>query len=147
MAELLDLMRGREAAIEDHEVTAKKSANLVLWVILAFFVCFVLWATFTEVDRTVRGMGRVVPSSKLQVVSNLEGGVIEEILVRPGQTVSKGDVLVRLSPTLSNAAFGSSTSEVSSLQARIARLNAEVRGATPRYAGSAPDRLHHVLRK
>lgn len=141
MAELLDLMQGREAAIEDHEVTAKKSANLVLWVILAFFVCFVFWATFTEVDRTVRGMGRVVPSSKLQVVSNLEGGVIEEILVRPGQTVSKGDVLVRLSPTLSNAAFGSSTSEVSSLEARIARLNAEVRGATPRFAGTAPDQV------
>ena len=77
MAELLDLIRGQDAAIEDHEITAKKSANLVLWVILGFFVCFLLWATFTRVDQTVRGMGRVVPSSKLQVVSNLEGGVIE----------------------------------------------------------------------
>lgn len=141
MAELLDLMRGQEAAIEEHEITARKSANLVLWVILAFFVIFLIWATFTQVDRTVRGMGRVVPSSKLQVVSNLEGGVIEEILVKPGQTVNKGDLLVRLSPTLSNAAFGSSTAEVSALQAKIARLNAEVRGATPSYANTAPSQV------
>lgn len=141
MAELLDLMRGQDAAIEDHEITAKKSANLLLWIILAFFVFFLLWATFTEIDRTVRGMGRVVPSSKLQVVSNLEGGVIEEILVKPGQAVKKGDLLVNLSPTLSNSAFGSSTSEVSALQAKIARLNAEVRGAAPSYGGNAPDQV------
>ncbi len=141
MAELLDLIRGQDAAIEDHEITAKKSANLVLWVILGFFVCFLLWATFTRVDQTVRGMGRVVPSSKLQVVSNLEGGVIEEILVKPGQTVKKGDMLVRLSPTLTTAAYGSSFSEVSSLQAKIDRLNAEVRGATPSYAGAAPGQV------
>ncbi|MBC2665279.1 HlyD family type I secretion periplasmic adaptor subunit [Novosphingobium flavum] len=134
MAELLELLRGGDAAVEDQEFVAHRSANLVLWTILAFIGAAVLWAALTQIDRSVRGMGRVVPSSKLQVVSNLEGGVIEQILVRPGQTVRKGDILVRLSPTLSGAAFGSSNAEVSALEAKIARLNAEVRGTSPDYA-------------
>lgn len=116
---------------------ARRSANLMLWIIAGFFVVAVAWASLTKIDRTVRAMGRVVPSSKLQVVSNLEGGVIEQILVRPGQTVRKGDILVRLSPMLTTAAFGSSTAEVEALQTKISRLNAEVRGQSPTY-GKAP---------
>ncbi len=135
--QMLDYIKGDEADLDEQEFAAKKSANLILWLIAGFFVLFLLWAALTQIDRTVRGLGRVVPSSKLQVVSNMEGGVIEEILVKPGQTVKKGDVIVRLSPTLSSSAFGSSSAEVASLQAKLARLNAEVRGTTPQY-GDAP---------
>ena len=138
MAELLDLLSGAPAEVEEQEFVARKSANLVLWVVMALVVIGFAWAALTEIDRSVRGMGQVVPSSKLQVVSNLEGGVIEEILVKPGETVKKGDIIVRLSPTQTGAAFGSSTAEVSALEARIARLNAEVRGTNPAY-GSAPE--------
>ena len=133
MSQLMRFIQGEEDNLDEQELAAKKSANYVLWIILGFFVVFVAWASLTQLDRTVRGLGRVVPSSKLQVVSNLEGGVVEEILVKPGQTVRKGDPLVRLSPTISTAAFGSSTASVEALQARIARLRAEVRGATPSY--------------
>jgi adhesin transport system membrane fusion protein len=134
---LRDLLGGTEADVDEHEVSARNSANLVLLVIFLFFAAFFLWATLTKIDRTVRGVGRVIPSSKLQVVSNLEGGVIEEILVKAGEPVKKGDVLVRLSPTQSSAAYGSTNAEVSALQAKLARLNAEVRGTSPQY-GSAP---------
>lgn len=137
MAKLLNYMAGEDATIEHHEFVARKSASIVLWVILGFFLVALIWATFTQVDRSVRGIGRVVPSSKLQVVSNLEGGVIDEILIKVGQPVKRGDVLVRLSPMLTGAAFGGSTAEVSSLQTKIARLNAEVRGNSPAY-GNAP---------
>lgn len=137
MARLLDFMQGASAPLDEHEFVARKSANIILWAIVAFVAVAFLWAALTEIDRSVRGLGSVVPSSKLQVVSNLEGGVIEEILVKPGQSVKRGDILVRLSPTLSGAAFGSSTAEVSALQAKIARLDAEVRGAAPSY-GNAP---------
>ena len=115
----------------------RRGANLMLWVILAFFLLFFAWASLTEIDRTVRGQGRVVPSSKLQVVSNLEGGVVEQILVKAGMTVRRGDPLVRLSPTISSAALGSSSATVEALQAKAARLNAEVRGISPSY-GRAP---------
>ncbi len=135
------LLSDHEVELEDEEFRAHKSANWILWILLGFLVLFLIWATFTKIDRTVRGAGRVVPSSKLQVVSNLEGGVIEQILVKPGDKVQRGQVLVRLSPTLSNAAFGSTEANVNALQAKIARLQAEVRGGSPSYEGTAPGQV------
>ena len=79
-----------ELEFEDEELRARKSANLILWGLAAFVVIFIAWAALTQVDRTVRGVGRIVPSSKLQVVSNLEGGVVEQILVKQGDTVKRG---------------------------------------------------------
>jgi adhesin transport system membrane fusion protein len=137
MSQLMRYLQGEDDNFEEQEFAAKKSANLLLWLIGGFFVLFLLWAALTNIDRTVRGMGRVVPSAKLQVVSNLEGGVVEQILVRPGQTVRKGDPLVRLSPTSSSAAYGSSAVQVDALDAKIARLNAEVRGVQPQYNSAA----------
>lgn len=141
MARLLDYLKGDEADLDEQEFAAKKSANWILWIIGGFFVAFLLWASLTEIDRTVHGIGRVVPSSKLQVVSNLEGGVIEEILVKPGQVVKKGDILVRLSPTLTGAQFGSSAASVEALKAKVARLSAEVRGGAPSYGGLSSDQV------
>jgi adhesin transport system membrane fusion protein len=127
--------------LDPEEFATGKSANLLLWIVGGFFVLFLLWASLTQVDRTVRGEGRVVPSSKLQVVSNLEGGIVEEILVKPGQLVKKGDSLIRLSPTLSASAYGSTSSQVDVLQTRIARLNAEIRGTTPAYGDGPSEQI------
>ena len=135
MSKYLDILKGDDPEVEEQEFVAKKSANVVLWFIAAFLLLFVIWASLTKIDRTVHGLGRVVPSSKMQVVSNLEGGVVQEILVKAGQVVRKGDVLVRLSPTLSTAEFGSNESSVDSLRAKVARLNGEVRGSAPSYSG------------
>ena len=140
----LKLLNGSDTAIgevepEEREFVARKSANVVLWFITGFLVLFLIWAYFTTVDRTVHGLGRVVPSSKMQVVSNLEGGVVEEIMVKPGQLVTKGDVLVRLSPTLLSAEMGSNGASVDALRAKVARLNGEVRGNAPTYSGVSGD--------
>lgn len=129
------VVAGAEQPQDPAGFATNRSANLLLWVIAAFFVVFLIWATFTKLERTVHAQGRVVPSSKMQVVSNFEGGVIEEILVKPGQIVKKGDILVRLSPTLSTAELGSNAATTDALRAKIARLDAEVRGTTPNYAG------------
>src|SRR3546814_10831541 len=68
----------------------RQASNILLWAIIAFFVIFIAWAALTELDRTVHAQGRVIPSSRLQVVSNLEGGIIREILVKSGDMVTKG---------------------------------------------------------
>ncbi|HEX2793297.1 MAG TPA: HlyD family type I secretion periplasmic adaptor subunit [Croceicoccus sp.] len=141
MNALLERITGGERTIENHEFAARKSANLVLWIIVSFLLLFFVWASLTQINRTVRGLGTIVPSSKLQVVSNLEGGVVEEILVRAGQNVKRGDVLVRLSPTMTGAAYGSSHAEVGALEAKIARLNAEVRGTSPNYGPASQDQI------
>lgn len=113
------------------------SANILLWVIAGFFAVFLLWAGFAELDSSVRGQGRVVPSSQLQVVSNLEGGIIEEILVRTGDVVARGAPLVRLDRTATGSEYSSNRAQFDALRARIARLEAEVAGRSPSFPSDA----------
>ena len=121
--------------IEDltDRIKPRAASSILLWVVTGFVLIFFIWAYFAEIERTVRGMGRVIPSSQLQVVSNLEGGIVEEILVRQGQQVRAGDPLVRLDPTQTGAEFGSGEATLAALQAKIARLEAEVAGRQPTY--------------
>src|SRR6476469_1706373 len=114
-------------------IKPKTASNLLLWFVVAFIVAFFLWAGFTELDRTVRGQGRVIPSARLQVVSNLEGGVVQQILVHAGQLVRAGDVLIRLDPTPTGSELGSGQAQVTSLQVKIARLVAEIQDREPVY--------------
>jgi adhesin transport system membrane fusion protein len=115
----------------------RTASSMLLWVIVTFVVAFFVWAGFTELDRTVRGQGRVVPSSQLQVVSNLEGGVVQDILVHAGQVVRQGDELIRLDRTASASEFGSGSATLSALQVKIARLTAEVGGGVPQYPAAS----------
>ena len=121
--------------IEDltDRIKPRTASSILLWVIVTFMVVFFTWAAFAEIERTVRGMGRVIPSSQLQVISNLEGGIVSEILVRQGQLVRTGDPLVRLDPTQSGAEFGSGEATLGALMVKIARLQAEVEGRAPVY--------------
>jgi membrane fusion protein, adhesin transport system len=114
----------------------RTASNLLLWGILAFILLFIIWATLTQIDRTVRAQGKIVPSLRLQVISNLEGGIIADILVQSGEDVAAGAPLIRLDGTLSNAEFGSSNAASSALAVKIARLRAEVAGQTPSYPPS-----------
>ena len=133
----------------------RASSNILLWGMALFFVIFVAWAALTELDRTVRGSGRVVASSQLQVVSNLEGGIVEAIFVRTGQLVQAGAELIRLDKTQSGSDLGSGQSSLNSLDAKIARLSAEVAGRTAVYPaardraaaeGIAVERALHMSR-
>jgi adhesin transport system membrane fusion protein len=121
--------------ISDH-VKPRMASSVLLWTVLGAVVAFFIWAYFAELDRTVRGQGRVVPSSRLQVISNLEGGIVEAILVRTGQDVKRGAELVRLDSTQSTSELGSSQSAYDALTAKVARLEAEVEGREPRFPAS-----------
>lgn len=118
-----------------HPMTIKPKvpANIILWIILAFVVIALVWAGLTEIDRTVRANGRVIPSSQLQVVSNLEGGVVEQIMVRVGQDVKRGTPLVRLSPIQPGAELESNRASSDALHFKIIRLEAEIAGRTPQF--------------
>ena len=116
----------------DH-LRPERASNILLWVVVACVVLLFGWAALTKIDRTVRGQGKVVPSSQVQTISNLEPGVIEQILVRTGQTVAANAVLLRLDPTQSTGDLGSGAASVDALSAKIARLRAEVLGREPVY--------------
>ena len=128
-----------ETHLEDltDRIKPRTASNLLLWFVVGFVVLFVIWAAFAELERTVRGMGRVIPSSQLQIVSNMEGGVVQDILIRPGQQVDEGDPLIRLDPTQMGSEFGSGEATVSALTVKIARLQAEVQGRSPAYPAAA----------
>ncbi|MAF30329.1 MAG: secretion protein HlyD [Croceicoccus sp.] len=128
------------ALLEDRmaDVAPARAANWLLFAVTGFVAVFLLWAAFAKLDVTVRGQGRVVPSSQLQVLSNLEGGVVEEILVDAGAEVRKGDPLIRLDPTETGSSLSASEASSAALAARIARLEAEVEGRAPRFPAGSP---------
>lgn len=124
-----------ETHLEDlaDRIDPRKASNLLLWVIVGFVVAFVAWASLVKLDRTIHATGRVVPSSRLQVISSLEGGIVSAILVRTGDQVRRGQPLIRLDQTQTGAELGGSEATVDALNAKIARLRAEIAGRDPVY--------------
>jgi adhesin transport system membrane fusion protein len=112
-----------------HEVEYKP--NFTLWVILIGIVLLGLWASWAELDQITRAQGQVIASSRTQIIQSSDGGILEEMLVKEGDTVSKGQVLARLDRAKVEAAFFEAQSKVAALRATVARLRAEVFGGEP----------------
>ncbi|MGQ0501783.1 MAG: HlyD family type I secretion periplasmic adaptor subunit [Panacagrimonas sp.] len=131
----LDLFR---AQVPDTEFMRERSAALlqgpprathwILWSVIAFFACALLWAALAEIDQIVVGQGRVIPSSRVQVVQNLEGGIVSVIRVKAGDMVKKDQVVMELDATRFSSQLREGEAKDQFLQARIARLNAEAEG-------------------
>lgn len=88
------------------------------------------WAAFFTIDKVTRGSGRVLPSVQNQIVQHLEGGIVKQILVREGQFVHKGDILLRLTNQQSNAELNNAATDVTAKNIAILRLEAEASGAS-----------------
>ncbi|MBF0135300.1 MAG: HlyD family type I secretion periplasmic adaptor subunit [Magnetococcus sp. DMHC-1] len=105
-------------------------SHLLLFLITVFFVAAVVWAWYAGLDEVTVGNGRVIPSGQVQVVQNLEGGIVAEILVKEGNVVQKGDVLLRIDDTQFRSTFRENHMRYLGLLTRTARLTAEAEGAT-----------------
>jgi adhesin transport system membrane fusion protein len=105
-----------------------RGSRLIIAVTSAGFALFLLWAAFAPVDEVTRGEGRVIPSSKLQVITAAEPGTIQAVLVRSGQSVKKGELLVRMDDSQSSSQLGQIQAETQSMSARAARLSEEGQG-------------------
>jgi membrane fusion protein, adhesin transport system len=114
----------RKALIED----APRVMRLTLWGVIAFVVFCLLWANFAEVDEVTRGDGKAIPSSRVQKIQNLEGGIVSELFVREGQIVEAGAPLLRLDDTRFASNVGETEADRLSLSMRVERLSAEVEG-------------------
>jgi len=100
--------------------------SLVILVALLAVAGFLGWAHWAEVDQISRATGRVIPSGRVQILQSPDGGVITELLVREGDAVSRGQLLVRLDRTKAEAALLESLGKEAALRARLARLEAEL---------------------
>lgn len=125
-----------------HESRARGS-RILLWASLAAVILLLVWAGTGSIDEVVRGDGKVVPSSQVQIVQSLDGGVVQEILTRPGQEVEAGEVLLRIDSTRFSASLGENNAEYLSLLAKAARLHALSTGepfaAPPEVLNQAPE--------
>lgn len=106
-----------------------RGSRLLLWVSLLAVIGLVVWASLGYIDEVVRGEGKVVPSRQVQIIQSLDGGIVEEILVRPGQRVEINEVLLRIDPTRFSSSLGENHAEYLALTAKAARLYALANGS------------------
>ncbi|MFO7885667.1 MAG: HlyD family type I secretion periplasmic adaptor subunit [Desulfobacteraceae bacterium] len=99
--------------------------NILLYAIALLVFSFIAWANWAELDERTQGIGRVIPARQLQVIQNLEGGIIKEIRVHEGQSVKTGQTLVIIDNTGAGSSFAESQSVINELRARNVRLKAE----------------------
>ncbi|QCT18888.1 HlyD family type I secretion periplasmic adaptor subunit [Jejubacter calystegiae] len=100
-------------------------SKLVLQLIGALFVIGLVWAHFARVEEITQGDAKVISKSREQVIQSLEGGILADMEVSEGQTVDKGQVLLKLDPTRSDSNYRETLSKVIGLQAAVDRLTAE----------------------
>lgn len=117
----------QEGHAVDGDPMARREKRLLYW-IFAVIVLLVVWASLAPIDRIVRAEGRIIAAAKSQIVQHLEGGIVNEIVVREGQSVTAGQVLMRLSDVQASTDVRQGVSHVQALQAMQARLEAEAAG-------------------
>lgn len=105
-------------------------ARAVLQAIAVILVLLLIWAAFATVDEMTLGTGKVIPSSQLQVIQSVDGGIVSEILVHEGQNVEKGQLLLKIDETRFVSSLRENRAEYMSLLAKAARLSALAEGRT-----------------
>lgn len=109
-------------------VQSPRGGRYILWLVIFLFIAAVIWAYNSEIDQVTRGSGKVIPSRQIQVVQNLEGGILADILVHVGEIVEKGQLLLRIDDTRFSAPYRESRFRYLALRAKVARLKAETTG-------------------
>jgi adhesin transport system membrane fusion protein len=120
-----DFMSELEAATHMRPATP---AVIMLFTIVALVFFLFIWAGVSKVEELTRGQGSVVPTTEIQVVQSLEGGVLQDILVREGESVKKGQILLRLSDVQFSSKERGTEAKFAGLKAKKARLTAEIEG-------------------
>ena len=103
-----------------------QQSRTILWIIIAIMGIFLVWSYFAVLNEVAIGEGKVMPASKGQIIQNLEGGILAELNVREGDEVQEGQVLASLDPAKAKSNVDETLAKIVALQARAARLNAEI---------------------
>ena len=140
----IDLLPDVQAAIQ---AKTWRVGTIMLLFVAVFVGSFLTWAYYAKLDEVTRGEGRIIPSRSVQVIQNLEGGIVAEILVSAGEVVEAGQVLVRIDNTLAESDFLEKKAQYNSLLGQAARLEAEASGAeAPTFPGEVREEAPDVVR-
>ncbi len=121
----IEYVKSARAAVRGDRM---KGANVLLFTVVGVIVSFIFWASMAELDEVTKGNGKVIPSSSIQTIQNLEGGIVSEILVTEGSEVKKGEVILRIDDTLSASSYRENLAKSQALEAALARFEAEANG-------------------
>lgn len=105
-----------------------KKSRILLWIFFAFICGSLVWANYALIDERTRGIGKVIPSQQAQIIQNLEGGIISEIMVDEGDVVEKGQILIKIDDTKFSSSFEENQLRYLELKAKSMRLLAEAKG-------------------
>jgi len=100
--------------------------NVLFALIISFITLFIIWGNTATIDELARGEGKVIPSTKIQKVQYLDGGLISEILVKEGEHVVIGQSLLKIDTTRVMASFDETQENIYSLEAKEVRLKKEL---------------------
>ena len=112
-----------------------RGGRAILWATTLLFVSFFVWAAICEVDEVTSGQAKVVPASQIQVIQNLEGGILSELLVKVGDTVKKDQLLLKIDETRFVSSLEQNQAKSGANRAKAARLRAEATGSSPGGSG------------
>ncbi|AMP89831.1 HlyD family type I secretion periplasmic adaptor subunit [Legionella pneumophila] len=111
--------------------SSKTFTHVILWASLLFFIVAIVWANYAILDEVTTGQGKVIPSSEVQVIQNLEGGIIQNIFVKEGQIVKKDQILMQIDNTRFMSSYAEAEKKIDALEIEIIRLNAEITNTKP----------------
>ncbi|GAB3478019.1 HlyD family type I secretion periplasmic adaptor subunit [Marinomonas epiphytica] len=126
----LEFLSDRNAALM---LKSPRGGRIILWCILLFVIAGLVWANHAALDEVTVGDGKVIPSSQVQEIQNLEGGILKEINTQVGQTVERGQLLMTIENTEALSSLREQQAESISLRVRASRLEAESSGDEPEF--------------
>ncbi|WP_047549471.1 HlyD family type I secretion periplasmic adaptor subunit [Methylotenera sp. G11] len=121
----IELLSDSNAALFE---SAPRFGSMIIRSVFAFIFIFLIWAYFAEIDEITVGEGKVIPSSQVQVIQNLEGGIVSDIPVKVGDLVQKGQIIMKLDPTRFSSSMNETQAKQEALLAKVSRLEAEATG-------------------
>lgn len=106
-------------------IQSAPGSRSVLYIIVIILFSGIIWAHYANVEEITQGEGKIISKSREQVIESLEAGIIDEMLVREGDIVEKGQPLLKINPTRASSTYQEMNAKLMGLKAMIARLEAE----------------------
>lgn len=127
----------------DYDRGPRRAVQFLIGTTALFFVLLLGWMSFAQLDISVNAIGSVIPSSRIQQIQSMEGGILQAVAAREGSQVKKGDLLATVQNLQFNAEQGESQQTYWGAQASLIRLQAEALNRTPDFPAeleaSAPE--------